>query len=135
MAREDVSVNLRHDEDVCECGDARRQHVDGTGRCKLSDLCTPGHCRRFRLFRRACEDEPPPAAPARQPYIPPYRFYVGQVAQVGSDKWRTVAIPRDLEPAAAADAFTACKEGWRWRTLEIIERVIGSGAHGERPIR
>lgn len=39
--------------DVCECGDYRHQHVDGSGRCKLGSLCTPTPCQKFRLFRAA----------------------------------------------------------------------------------
>jgi hypothetical protein len=35
--------------DVCRCGDFRHQHVNGTGRCKLGDLCFPGRCQKFRL--------------------------------------------------------------------------------------
>ena len=39
--------------DVCVCGDYRRQHANGTGRCLLGDLCTPHGCGQFRLFRAA----------------------------------------------------------------------------------
>lgn len=44
-----------HAFDVCDCGDYRRQHVNGTGRCNLGSLCTPGHCAQFRLNREAVE--------------------------------------------------------------------------------
>jgi hypothetical protein len=37
--------------DVCKCGDYRHQHEGGTGRCKLGELCFPGQCQKFRLFR------------------------------------------------------------------------------------
>jgi hypothetical protein len=33
--------------EICECGDYRHQHVDGTGRCKLNELCFPAHCQAF----------------------------------------------------------------------------------------
>lgn len=45
-----------HAEDVCMCGDYRRQHYQGTGRCLLGSLCRPGYCVKFRLFRSAAED-------------------------------------------------------------------------------
>jgi hypothetical protein len=34
--------------EICVCGDYRHQHVDGTGRCKLNELCFPAHCQAFR---------------------------------------------------------------------------------------
>ena len=45
-----------HPDDCCACGDYRKQHKDGTGRCLLGDLCTPYPCRRFRLHYRAADD-------------------------------------------------------------------------------
>lgn len=42
-----------HPADVCCCGDYRRQHVGGEGRCTLGNLCSPAPCRRFRLNRPA----------------------------------------------------------------------------------
>lgn len=51
-------------EDLCRCGDARRQHLHGTGRCNLGSLCTPYPCQRFRLFRPAT---PATAADQAQP--------------------------------------------------------------------
>ena len=45
------------DFDACSCGDYRRDHVDGVGRCLLSNTIshdfTP--CTKFRLFQRATE--------------------------------------------------------------------------------
>lgn len=39
-----------HPFDVCFCGDYRHQHVGGTGRCLLGDLCTPlPPCQEFRF--------------------------------------------------------------------------------------
>lgn len=43
------------DFDVCYCGDYRHQHVNGSGKCKLEDLCWPGRCQKFRLDREASE--------------------------------------------------------------------------------
>ena len=46
------------DLDTCYCGDYRRDHVDGEGRCKLNGL---GHgysgyqCLKFRLAKPAAE--------------------------------------------------------------------------------
>lgn len=42
---------LPHPLDTCYCGDARRDHVDGTGRCLMPDDLTHGFqpCTRFRL--------------------------------------------------------------------------------------
>lgn len=40
------------DEDTCWCGDYRRDHVDGIGRCRLNGLGhgVPGYeCERFIL--------------------------------------------------------------------------------------
>lgn len=42
--------------DVCKCGDYRRQHKDGVGRCLLGDLCTPSGCHKFRLSHPATKD-------------------------------------------------------------------------------
>jgi hypothetical protein len=50
-------MSERHPLDTCKCGDYRRQHVDGVGRCKLEELCTPTPCQKFRLSR-AYEAEP-----------------------------------------------------------------------------
>lgn len=47
----DASGIDAHDLDTCMCGDYRRQHVNGAGRCMLNELCTPTPCRKFRLFR------------------------------------------------------------------------------------
>lgn len=43
-------------EDTCHCGDWRKDHIDGTGACKLNGLGhgVPGYrCQEFRLFRHA----------------------------------------------------------------------------------
>lgn len=46
---------MRNHEDVCTCGDYRKDHENGTGRCRMpNDLChgfVP--CEKFTLFRRA----------------------------------------------------------------------------------
>lgn len=52
--------------DICHCGDYRRSHVEGTGRCQLDDLCTPGRCQKFRL---ACTDAAMREAEAEQDAI------------------------------------------------------------------
>ena len=44
------------DFDVCKCGDYRHQHLAGTGRCLLGNLCTPTPCGKFQLYRTAFED-------------------------------------------------------------------------------
>lgn len=41
------------DFDTCYCGDYRHQHLNGTGRCLLEDLCTPSRCSKFRLVSTA----------------------------------------------------------------------------------
>lgn len=40
--------------DVCECGDYRRDHIDGTGRCTMADDACHGFkpCFEFRLHYR-----------------------------------------------------------------------------------
>lgn len=40
-----------HELDICECGDYRRDHVDGSGRCKMPDDLTHGFepCLEFKL--------------------------------------------------------------------------------------
>jgi hypothetical protein len=45
------------DLDACHCGDYRRDHVDGKGRCKLNwaHSIGEGPCSEFRLFRTAAE--------------------------------------------------------------------------------
>jgi hypothetical protein len=42
---------LPHQLDVCQCGDYRRDHENGTGRCKMPDDLTHGFqpCLVFRL--------------------------------------------------------------------------------------
>lgn len=37
------------DSDVCECGDFRKQHEGGVGKCMLAEQCSPTPCQRFRL--------------------------------------------------------------------------------------
>lgn len=40
------------DLDTCVCGDYRRDHIDGTGRCKMNGLghMVPGYsCEKFEL--------------------------------------------------------------------------------------
>lgn len=41
--------------DTCYCGDYRKDHVDGIGRCRMPDDLTHGfqQCREFRLLERA----------------------------------------------------------------------------------
>lgn len=39
-----------NDLDVCCCGDYRRSHKDGVGRCMLGKLCRPVPCTKFRLY-------------------------------------------------------------------------------------
>lgn len=41
--------------DVCRCGDARRDHVNGTGRCRMPNDLTHGFmtCEKFRLHMTA----------------------------------------------------------------------------------
>ena len=53
----DVQVE-DNDYDTCHCGDYRKQHINGTGRCNLGSLCTPGHCSKFRLFERVRSPHP-----------------------------------------------------------------------------
>lgn len=43
--------------DECECGDYRRSHYDGTGRCELAELCRPTPCLRFRLYKTATPEQ------------------------------------------------------------------------------
>jgi hypothetical protein len=38
--------------EICVCGDYRHQHVDGTGRCKLGELCFPARCQKFRASKK-----------------------------------------------------------------------------------
>lgn len=48
-----------HPKDTCDCGDYRSQHVNGTGRCNLGSLCTPGpSCQQFRLHRQYLTENP-----------------------------------------------------------------------------
>lgn len=51
MTPQDERRAVTRVEDVCECGDYRRFHIGGTGRCTMpDDLChgfTP--CTEFRL--------------------------------------------------------------------------------------
>ena len=56
--------------DVCACGDYRRQHASGTGRCLLGDLCTPYGCRQFRLFRAAALGNTPASEIASSRSLP-----------------------------------------------------------------
>jgi hypothetical protein len=46
---------LPDDFDECECGDYRRDHVDGVGRCKMPNDLNHGFrpCDKFRLALRA----------------------------------------------------------------------------------
>jgi hypothetical protein len=53
--------NQQHPKDVCECGDYRRQHIDGTGACVLNSLGhgAPGYrCNKFRVQQYAPVDAP-----------------------------------------------------------------------------
>lgn len=45
------------DFDTCECGDYRKDHVDGIGRCRMPDDLTHGFhaCLSFRLTKSATE--------------------------------------------------------------------------------
>lgn len=45
------------DFDMCACGDYRRDHKDGTGRCRMPDDLTHGFkpCLEFRLSKTATE--------------------------------------------------------------------------------
>jgi hypothetical protein len=49
------------DFDTCTCGDYRRDHKDGTGRCCMPDDLTHGFepCLSFRLVKAATEVPPP----------------------------------------------------------------------------
>lgn len=42
---------VKHPEDECECGDYRRDHEDGHGRCRMPDDLTHANapCLSFRL--------------------------------------------------------------------------------------
>lgn len=51
------AILAAHPDDVCMCGDYRKQHHKGTGRCLLEDGCKPGRCQRFRLFRPHAETQ------------------------------------------------------------------------------
>jgi hypothetical protein len=46
-----------HPLDVCQCGDFRREHQDGTGRCRMPNDASHGFktCERFRLHASAAE--------------------------------------------------------------------------------
>lgn len=35
--------------DVCQCGDFRHEHANGTGRCRVGACVFPSQCDRFRL--------------------------------------------------------------------------------------
>lgn len=41
--------------DVCACGDFRRSHTNGTGRCAACECHSGGQCLKFRLFQSADE--------------------------------------------------------------------------------
>jgi hypothetical protein len=49
MTTPDVA-ELASSHDICVCGDYRWQHVNGTGRCNLRELCTPSPCQGFRAY-------------------------------------------------------------------------------------
>lgn len=42
-----------HELDICECGDYRRDHVGGTGECRMPNDLSHGfrRCKEFRMFR------------------------------------------------------------------------------------
>ena len=48
-----------HDLDVCDCGDARRDHENGTGACRfrthggIPSREPESRCNKFRLFEKA----------------------------------------------------------------------------------
>lgn len=52
-------VPIHHDLDECECGDYRRDHVNGTGRCRMPDDLNHGlqPCEAFRLSKRYQEGD------------------------------------------------------------------------------
>ena len=52
-----------HPEDECECGDYRKDHINGTGRCRMPDDLCHGFkpCLRFRLERPYQNKETPDA--------------------------------------------------------------------------
>lgn len=51
MMKPDQANTTVSDLDECECGDYRRDHNDGTGRCRMPDDLTHGNrpCFSFRL--------------------------------------------------------------------------------------
>lgn len=73
-------------------------------------------------------------------YVPAYRRYVGEIQREGweADSWRMV-FSGDDEPAAAKAAFRASRSsgraGDRWRTREIVSRVISCGTRDQEPVR
>lgn len=44
-----------HDLDSCYCGDFRRSHTNGTGKCAACDCHSGGQCLKFRLAYDAAE--------------------------------------------------------------------------------
>ena len=49
-----------HPLDECDCGDYRRDHIDGTGRCTMPDNLSHGFkpCLKFRLSRDYLKEQP-----------------------------------------------------------------------------
>lgn len=46
-----IMSNDIHEQDLCECGDYRRDHVGGKGECRMPDDLSHGYrkCKRFKL--------------------------------------------------------------------------------------
>lgn len=54
---------MAHPEDVCECGEYRRDHKDGTG--YAFEMMQGGRdCRRFKLWIESADDENERTRPA-----------------------------------------------------------------------
>ena len=49
-----------HPLDECDCGDYRRDHIDGTERCTMPNDLSHGfrHCLKFRLSRDYLKEQP-----------------------------------------------------------------------------
>jgi hypothetical protein len=56
-ATQHMNVAVQNELDECYCGDYRKNHIDGTGRCVVCAIADVGilRCMEFRLFRNYTE--------------------------------------------------------------------------------
>lgn len=90
--------------DICKCGDYRRQHIDGSGKCKIcSSNNLPGPCHKFEIASKLSDV---------------YEVYGGKTASASGWDFTVCRTMQELQDIISSDADDL-KEG---DALKIIYR-------------